>query len=234
MIKLLLFSIIMMIIVILLLIIVNKYVVEEKNQNILFIITSLLTVIIHYLPFIVSLFKGKILTDNIYYLPVYPCNVIMWLNIIMCFFIKKKNVVFQTLADFSFFCGTICGLIGLFLNENFLNNPIFLDLINIKGLFSHVVMIFTCLSIGVFKWIKVNTLRNTIHLLIGCFIFVICHLYTNLILKLRGLEKVDAFYINKMFEKGAYLNFFTISLLGLIIIIVGTKIYEKIKLRGEK
>ncbi len=234
MIKLLIFSTVMMIIVTLVLILLYKLELKEKTKNLIFIISSILTVIIHYLPFIVSLFKGHILTDNIYYLPVYPCNVIMWLNIILCFFLKKKNVVFETLADFSFFCGTLCGLIGLFFNENFLSNPVFFDLISIKGLFSHVVMIFACLSLGVFKWIKVNTLKNTLHLLIGCLIFVFCHFYTNLILGLQGLEKTDAFYINKMFEKGAYLNFFTISILGLILIIVGTKLYEKIKNRGVK
>ena len=201
----------------------------KKHFNIIFITGSILTVFIHYLEALVFLITKKPyeFSPNMY-LPVYPCNAIMWLNIIMIPFLFKKGKVFEILATISFFIGSMCGIIGLSFNENFLRTPSLSDIGILKGLLSHGVMIFTCLSLFVLGKLKINTIKNTLYSLFGFLYFIICYFISNTVLGLRELEKVDYYYISSSMENASFINFYTISIIGLVLLICFTLIYERV------
>ena len=208
---------------------------DLKNHfNIIFITGSLLTVYIHYLEALACLITKTpyVFTPNMY-LPVYPCNAIMWLNVFMIPFLFKKGKAFTILATISFFIGTMCGFIGLTFNENFLRTPDLHDISILKGLLSHGMMIFTCLSLFVLNKLKINTIKNVLHSLFGFLYFIICYFISNIVLGIKGLDRVDYYYISTSMENVPFINFYTISIIGLILLIVITLIYEKVKYKEE-
>ncbi len=205
----------------------KKYIKKESIKDLVFIIVSILTVIIHYTGMIYNMSRtdNYILEDTMF-LPVYPCNVMMWINFILCFLIKKKEKVFTVLSEFSFFAGTLCGFIGLSFNINFLNNPNILDYDIFKGLLSHVTLIFSCIYLFVMGYVKVDTLRNLLSCSIGALIFIICGLYSRMMLKLLDREVVNSMFLKAPFENIPFFNFYSISLIGAILLILITTIYE--------
>lgn len=227
-------SISLYVIIGLVLFLIRKYIKPVKYE-LIFIVMSLLTVLLHYIEVIINLIRGVDFefTSNLY-LPVYPCNAIMWLNVIIIFFIFKKGKVFEVLATVSLFIGTTCGIIGLSFNENFLSNPVLSDIGILKGLLSHATMIFCCLSLGVLGFVKIRVIRSTLYSLFGFVYFFLCDLYSNFVLRLRGLEEVDNYFIRGSMEEVPFINFYTISLIGLILLILITFAYELVFVEKEE
>ena len=164
--------------------------------------------------------------ESTMFLPVYPCNVMMWINLIICFLISKRGKVFKVLSEFSFFAGSICAFVGLSFNINFMNNPNLLDYDIFKGLISHVTLIFSSIYLFVMGYVKVDTIHNTISCIIGAVIFVLCGLYSSFILKQLGREDANSMFLKAPYENMPFFNFFTISLIGLIILLTITTLYE--------
>ena len=205
----------------------KKYIKSDFIKDLVFIIVSILTVIIHYTGMFYNMSKtdNYVLEDTMF-LPVYPCNVMMWITLILCFLIKRKGKVFIVLSEFAFFAGTLCGFIGLSFNTNFLNNPNLLDYDIFKGLLSHVTLIFSCIYLFVMGYVKVDTLRNLLSCIIGALIFIICGLYSRFMLKTLNRDVVNSMFLKAPYENMPFFNFFTISLIGVILLITITTLYE--------
>lgn len=220
------YSISLYLIIGLALFLIRKFVKPVKYE-LIYIVIAVITVVLHYSEVIYYLIKGIEfeVTSNLY-LPVYPCNAIMWLNVIIIFFIYKKGKVFDVLATISFFIGTTCGIIGLSFNENFLNNPVLSDIGILKGLLSHATMIFCCVSLFVFGFFKISMVRSSLYSLFGFLYFFLCNLISNIVLRFRGLEEVDNYYIKESMPGVSFINFYTIGLMGLTLLIIITFVYE--------
>ena len=125
------------------------------------------------------------------------------------------------------FGGTICGIVGLAFNTNFLNNPDFSDYSILKGLLSHVTLLYSTLYLFVMGYIKIDTIHNLVSCTIGGLIFVVCGLYSRLMLKLLGEEMVNTMFLDFNWDSPIE-NFFVIALLGCVILVAFGTIYETI------
>ena len=232
MLKLTIFSVICLLIVIIIMCIIKKYEKNEKRLDLYFIISSILTVLIHYSVLIVKFRNGDYFIEDNLFLPVYPCNVMMWVNLVLCFLIIKKGKAFNILATFSMYVGTMCGIIGLCFNTNFLNTPYFSDYSILKGLLSHVTLIFSSLYLGLFGYIKINTLKNLKGLLIGAIILALSSVVSMQVLTKMNREPVNGMLIKPLAE-APYVNFYMICLVGLILYLIFTSIYEAIVYKDD-
>ena len=227
MLKLTIFSVISLLVIILIMCVIKKYENNEKRLDLYFIISSILTVLIHYSSLIVRFRNGNYFIEDNMFLPVYPCNVMMWINLVLCFLITKKGKAFEILATFSMYCGTMCGIVGLCFNANFLNNPSFSDYEILKGLLSHVTLIFSSLYLGLFGYIKINTLKNLKGLLFGAIILALSSVVSMQILTKMNREPVNGMLLKPLADK-PYVNFYMICLVGLILYLIFTSVYEAI------
>lgn len=223
--KLTLFSLCSLFLIALGILIVKRYVHKEKTRNSIFIIMAVLTVLLHYSSMFVHFYNGDFFIEDNMFLPVYPCNVMMWNNFILIFLIGKKKKAFVVLSEFSFWCGSICGFIGLAFNKNFLNNPVFTDWDILKGLLSHITMLYCSIYLGALGYIKIKTINNLKSLGLGALILLVCSVVSDYILGLIGREPVNGMLV-KPLESAPIVNFFTISILGAIIFLIITTIYE--------
>lgn len=231
-IKLLLFTLASFIFLFIVLFLSKRYIKKKKTRDLMILISAIVTIIIHYSIILFDYFMGNpIQIDNTMYLPVYPCNVMMWVALVIGV-INKDGKVFSYLSEFMAFAGTICGVIGLGFNTNFLNNPDFSDYSILKGLLSHVTLLYSSLYLFVMGYIKVDTIHNLISVSIGGLIYVICGVYSRIMLKALNQEMVNTMFLDFNPENPIE-NFFVIALLGFIILVVIGSIYETIFFEEE-
>ena len=178
--------------------------------------------------------NGQAIIENNLILPIYPCNIVMWLLVIVAFMKNKESKLFNHVAEFTFIGGTLCGVIGVLFNINFLNNPDFKDYDILKGLLSHSVMIFGTVYIYLFKYIKLDVIRTTKSIIFGLLMFTCIGLVINTLYRIFGLESVNAMFMeSNPFENLPFINFFTIGVFGVLLSFVGLNIYEIITLDKE-
>ena len=217
------------------LILCKKVIRKESSKNFILKFVSILVVIIHISSLYVDFFKcGGVanIEDNII-LPIYPCNVVMWLLVITAFMKNKKSKLFSHVAEFTFLAGTICGVIGVVFNFNFLNTPSFKDYDILKGLLSHSVMIFGTIYIYVFDYITLSV-RNTMKsILYGLLLFVMIGFSINTLFKVFELPSVNSMYLESPMPEYPFVNFYTIGLVGLVISFIGLNVYERFKYKKE-
>lgn len=234
--KLTLYNIITLVIVTLLLILCKKKVGKERTKDLILKISSIAVVVIHMSSIYYHYFFDKVIEveDNMF-LPIYPCNIVMWLLVIVAFMRNKESKWFKLLAGFCFLGGTVCGLIGVIANINYLNNPNFLDFDIMKGLVSHDVMIFSTLYLGIMGYVEVDFVNSMKSNIFGLLLFCVIGGLINLLYWCFGLDDVNAmFMISPPFEDLPFINFFTIGIGSVIILFIGLNIYELIAIPKEK
>lgn len=167
---------------------------EQKNSILVF--SAVITVIIHYSNIWVEYFatKGQNTVESNHILPVYPCNVVMWM-LLACALIKdKKSVIFRLLSDFCFYGGIVCGVVGLVFNANFDANPTLLNYNVLKGMLSHSTMLFGCLYLMVGGYIKIGVF-NSLSVTFGLGTFVVCGLTVNKLFEAFGMTPIDGMFL---------------------------------------
>ena len=108
---LLLYNLITLLIVTLLLILCKKVIRKERTQDLVLKSVSIAVVIIHFSSLYVDFFNtGEAILEDNMLIPIYPCNLVMWLLLIVAFMKKKDSNIYKYLAEFTFIGGTICGL----------------------------------------------------------------------------------------------------------------------------
>ncbi len=231
--QLFIFTVISVITVAIGLILAKKHVKSERGKDLLFIIVAVITVLIHFTSVFVSVIKGEpIELLDTYYLPVYPCNIIMWQNLVIALLIafRWKGKVLNVLANGTFFIGTVCAFVGIALNENFLSNPSFTDLDILKGLLSHVTLLFCSLYVFVGKFFSVTGLKNFMPLVIQALIFGLCGVYTNKVKAILGHNDVNSMFMERPpFENLPFINVYTCVPVILLIFFVIFLVIEKKK-----
>ena len=234
---LLLYNVIAIIITVIVMIICKKTIKSEKTKDLVLKIVSILVVVLHFSSVYVDFFTGggsATIGSNMI-LPVYPCNIVMWLLVIVAFMKNKESKVYQTLSEFTFIGGTLCGLVGVLFNFNFLDNPTFADYSVLKGLLSHSVMVFGTVYLFVFKYAKLEVVRTTKSIFFGLLIFTACGLVVNVLFDVFSLPSVNAMYMQEApFPEVPFLNFFTIGILAMLLSFIGLNIYEIFTLPKEE
>lgn len=191
-----LYMVISGIITALLLYLANAHVKDEKSKNRILKFTAIITVVIHYSNLWVDYFTtgGTATLENNQLLPVYPCNVVMWMLLVASLLRNKKRLLFQMLSEFCFYGGVICGVLGIVLNTNFDNNPTLADYDILKGLLSHSTMLFGCFYMFVGQFMRIRVF-NAVSVASGLFTFVICGIGVNALYEYFGMEAPDGMWL---------------------------------------
>ena len=192
-----------------------KYATDDKTKNRILKFLAIITVVIHYSNLWVDYFTtGGATVENNQILPVYPCNVVMWMLLTASLLQNKKRLLFQLLSEFCFYGGTICGVIGIVLNTNFGNNPTLADYDILKGMLSHSTMLYGCLYMLVGGYIKIRVF-NAVSVTAGLGTFVLCGMGVNALYECFDMEAPDGMWL----RSNPYFNF-SPMVLGIIFIII--------------
>lgn len=169
---------------------------DQRSKNFILKFSAIITVMIHYSSLWVDYFVsgGNATIENNQILPVYPCNVVMWMLLIASLLQNKKRLLFQVLSEFCFFGGSICGIVGIVLNVNFGNTPTLADYDILKGMLSHSTMLFGCLYMLVGRFIRIRVF-NAVSVTIGLGTFVICGVGVNMLYEYFGMTPPDGMFL---------------------------------------
>ena len=232
------FSIINIAIMVVVFYFVSKKTLGDRQKGFFFLAFVLATIFTHYFSLIVDAFKGVTYTietlPTIYYLPVYPCNMIMWANLLFVPFVFKPNTITKFGAPFLFILGSACAFFGLILNFNFLDDPSWGNIVGIKSIVSHVFLLYSCVSLGVFGHVEARMVPCVVSCTIGLGYFIACSFISNGVMKASGIEPVDSLYIHGVNENLPWLNLYLFVALSLISIVIVTTILETKRLPKEE
>lgn len=235
MIKLLTFSIITVILIIIGLYYCYKKITNELTKDKILKIFAILTVAIHYSSLWVDYFTTGIAeVENTMLLPIYPCNICMWLLLIVAFTKKKDTFCYKKISEFLAIVGTVCGLVGLFANEIFLANPSFLDYGSLKGLLSHSTMIFGTLFLLTQGYVKIRTINACTSTIFGLILFAVDGAIINTLFSIFNLPEVNAMYMLEFPIDIPGFNFLTLGIVGVIVVFIVSTIYELIFLDPQE
>ena len=179
-----------------LLVLARIFVKDERSKNNILKFWAILTVAIHYSNLWVDYFTtgGNATVENNQILPVYPCNVVMWMLLVAALIQNKKRLLFQILGEFCFYGGLVCGVIGIVLNANFDNTPTLADFDILKGLLSHSTMLFGCLYMLVGGFIRIRVF-NAVSVTMGLGSFLVCGLGVDYLYEHFGMEPPDGMFL---------------------------------------
>ncbi len=205
---------------------------DEKGKNLILKFSAISTVLIHYSDIWVNFFAtgGDTPVLSVHILPVYPCNVMMWLLLaLVC--VKKESVAFRILAESCFYIGTICGIVGIVLNANFDATPTLADYEVLKGLLSHSTMLFGCIYLKVAGYIKTGVF-NALSCAIGLLTFVLCGVLVNELYTYFGMEVPDGMFL----KSNPYLSVSPIVLGAglLLVMLLALALYEQVSFPKEE
>lgn len=217
-----------------LLIILNIFLKDQKKKDLVLKISAILTLIIHYSTLWTDYFSGnvpEVVTPMI--LPLYPCNVAMWLLVIVAFFKNKDSKAFSVLSVITFYLGLIGGIIGIVFNEIYIATPDLRVWDVLNGLLSHSTMMFGCIYLLFGGYFKMRV-SNLISVVLGLLLLVADGGFMILLHIIFGLEPPNSMYLlERPFENIAWLNVVTIGLMAIALIFIVTALYEQIALKKE-
>ncbi len=169
----------------------------DSTKNRILKFAAIITVIIHYSNIWVNYFAngGTATVENNHLLPVYPCNVVMWMLLAASLIRDKKCLIFRLLSEFCLYGGAVCGVLGIVLNVNFGNTPTLADYDILKGLLSHSTMLFGCLFLLTGGYIHIRVF-NIFSIFFGLGSFVLCGRFVNSLYEHFGLVPPDGMWLN--------------------------------------
>lgn len=184
------------ILTVLLLALAGVFAKDDKPKNFILKFSAILTVAIHYSNLWIDYFMtgGEATIENNQILPVYPCNVVMWMLLVASLIKDKNRILFHVLGEFCFYGGIVCGIVGIVLNKNFGNTPTLADYDILKGMVSHSTMLFGCIYMKTGGFIKIRVF-NALSVTIGLATFVLCGLFVNGLYEHFGMESPDGMFL---------------------------------------
>ena len=206
---------------------------EEKYKGLKFF--AIITVIIHYSSLWVDYLKeGAAEIESPMLFPIYPCNVCMWL-LVACAFVKRKNSpIYKMLTEFTFLGGTVCGFIGILLNENYGSTPSLLDYDVLKGLLSHSTMLIGCIYLLVAGIVKIRV-KSIISVVAGLMLFLVDGFLINSLYAIFNLDPCNSMYLLEApFPDIPWLITPVMGLMGVTLAFIVTALYEELALPKEE
>ena len=217
-----------------LLILCALFIKDNKSKKRILKISALSTVILHYSSLYVDYFTtGSATVESVMLLPIYPCNVAMWFLVAVAFMNEEKKF-FKYLAEATFYLGLTGGIIGIVLNENYMNTPSLADWDILKGLLSHSTMLFGCLYLLVGDYIKIRV-SNLISVAGMLGFLLIDGIAIIWLYRLFNLTPPNSmFLLGTPFPNLSWLNTWTVGLMAVAVCFVATALYEQIALTKEE
>ena len=205
--------------------IIKKRVKTERTKNILLIIAPIITLLVHYSQFIYDVMTGGDIMAHLsanpnLYMPLYPCNIVMWLTLVFAL-LKNKNSKFgEFCVDFIFWFGVAAAVVGMFANEDFIRTQSIADYAILKSIIAHATLLFNVLLLPIFGYVKIDVKRNFKNIIISLFVMGAIGAYCTLIFHTL-VSEAQAYFINSMFivhSPFAGLDFLTYPVVALVAI----------------
>lgn len=230
-----LYTLISFLITAILLILAKKFVKQQKYKDLIVILSAVVTVAIHYSGLFYDYFKnGSASVEDNLLLPVYPCNIAMWLLLATSLIRNKENKGYKFWAEFTFYLGVIGGTFGIILNANYQSTPDLRNFHIFKGLLSHSTMVFGCLYLLVGNYIKIRV-SNTLSA-IGAVIIMVLNGYAVIgLFRLCDLTPPNCmFLLENPVPNWPWFNVYGLGALGVAAVFIFTVIVEQIILPKEQ
>ncbi len=208
---------------------------DDGTKSLALKLMAIVTVIIHYSSLWVSFFAtGDKAIEEAQLFPIHPCNVCMWL-LLACSFIKnKESRIFKIISEFTFWGGTVCGSIGIIINENFGSNPTLADYDVLKGMLSHSTMVLGCIYLLISGMVHIRV-SNVLSVAAGLIFFVIDGTIINTLYTIFDREACNSMYLQELpFPDMPWVNTLTMGIMGVAVAFIATAIYEQIALPKEE
>lgn len=222
------------IIIALLLVVCNKFAKDQRVKDRILRTSAIITVILHYSILYVDFFStGRAELDNTMLLPVYPCNVVMWLLLIVSFMKNRRSKLFETLAVSTFYIGIVGGVVGVLFNEIYLSNPNFGDWDVLNGLLSHSTMTFGCIYLLVGGYMNIRV-KNVMNVVWGLLLLLADGMAVISLYRLFNMDSPNCMYLlENPFPQIKWFNPLVLGGIGVCLVFVITIIYEHIALAEE-
>lgn len=227
---LILFNLFLILIISGLLFVAKKWLSGERSKNIVFLITPIVTIIVHYSSFLYLLFSGGDAYAYLSYnpnliLPIYPCNVVMWCALIYGLIRNKDSKFGMLLCDYIFWFGVVSTLVGMFANVDFIVNPTLKDFEVTKSILAHATLLFNVLLIPTYGKLRPSFLRNMTSIAISIVSMYFIGFYCNLLFKVLVSDEAaynvnSMFIIHSPFEAVPFLRYPIIAAAALVIYFV--------------
>ena len=203
--------------------IIKKRVKTELTKNILLIVAPIITLLVHYSQFIYDVMTGGDIIAHLsanpnLYMPLYPCNIVMWLTLIFALLKNKGSKFGEFCVDFIFWFGVAAAVIGMFANEDFIRTQSIADYAILKSIIAHATLLFNVLLLPIFGYVKIDVKRNFKNIIISLLVMGVIGAYCTLIFHAL-VSEAQAYFINSMFivhSPFAGLDFLTYPVVALI------------------
>lgn len=191
-----LYMVISAIVTVVLLMLFPRYAKTQRQKDGILKFFAIITVVIHLSDAWVDFFTtgGQAYITSVHILPIYPCNVVMWMLLAAALLRNKDSIPFRLLCDFCVYIGIICGVVGIVFNANFNNTPTLADYDILKGMLSHSTMLIGCLYLIVGGYLQVR-LFNVVSVTAGLSTFVLCGLVVDWLYEHFGMEPPDGMFL---------------------------------------
>ncbi len=209
---------------------------SDKGKKAILVSFAVVTVVLHFSSLWVDFFTtGEAVMQEPMLLPIYPCNVVMWLLLIVSIIKKREDkVAYRLLSEFTFYAGVVCGIIGIVFNENFGNNPTLADWDILKGMLSHSTMVFGCAYLLVGGYIKIRV-ANVLSGIVGLVFFLVDGFIINGLYAIFKLDPCNSMYmLENPFPPMPWLSPYLMGLFAVILVFAFTAIYEQCALKKEE
>lgn len=208
------------------LILLKKFCKSDRSIYIALLILSILTILCHYSSLLYHYIKDNSAMDYLkanpnLILPIYPCNIVMWLSLVFGIMRNKQSLFGKFLMDYLFWFGVLSAIVGMFANVDFVRNPNLRDFDIFKGVLSHGLLLLNALALPVLGFVKIKLERNILNIVISTVMMFIVGLYCNLMFEVIGDAEL-AFEVNSMFIIHSPFNYddkmLTFPLISVIIV----------------
>ena len=210
------------------LIVAVRFCKTQSQKDFVLKLSAVVTVILHYSNVWVSYFAtGTAEVENNHLLPVYPCNIIMWMLLILALAKKRNTLAHTMLAEFVFWGGTVCGSVGIIFNFNYDNTPNLLDYDILKGLLSHSTMLFGCIYVLIGKYIRIRVF-NTVSCAAGLLFFLFDGAIINALFQALNFAPVNAMFLQESpLPQYPWLSVWLLGAIALTLMFGALALYEQ-------
>ncbi|MCL2675132.1 MAG: YwaF family protein [Firmicutes bacterium] len=212
------------------------YIKNQRWKDFVLKTCALLTFVLHISIMWVDFFTtGEAMAFDNILLPVYFCNLCMYLFMVVAFMPNKHGRAFRILATFLAYGAFFGGMITLFASEYLMNDPYMESYETVKSLFSHSVMMLGCLYLFVGGYVKIGV-ANIIPFLGGMIASLALGIVINLLYYVFDLGDRNAMYLQGTAMEGVeFLNGYFIGGLILVLVFAFVVIFEQFaKKKGER
>lgn len=154
-------------------VLLKKKVKDERKRDIIMISLAFASLFFHLgmvlaplvegRPYVVD---GKLDLEYNAFFPVFPCNLLVVLNIILGFTKNKKSKFYVHTSEFIVFFGLLAAFVGLLANDDFFSMGVCFE--TLRSVLMHSCLIMNIFCYIIWGRVKISGLRNFISVAIGC------------------------------------------------------------------